>query len=193
MAQVVVGISGKRGSGKDTSADFLLKHLENLGISVVKGAFADQLKKEYCEASSVNFDELAKNYKLKSLHRPGIIKMGNDQKAIHGEDIWIRKLLKNPEIKDYQVLIVSDLRYPNEAKSIRKHSKKSILFRINIDLKLRELRGISWNEDIDKNHSETSLDSYPNFDLILNNNVNTQDLGLVILEKLIPKIVECID
>lgn len=52
----VYGICGKKGSGKDTVADFLIEDIQESGFTVSRIAFADVLKKVCSEFSGIPLD-----------------------------------------------------------------------------------------------------------------------------------------
>lgn len=162
----IIGISGKKGSGKDTFAQFLKEELEKqLGKTVKVDSFAANLK--YCCALiSGQPDYLFCNQDMKDrkagflnfTNRELMQKFGDLTRSLD-KDIWIKSLfnkylyLDNPP----EYLIISDVRFKNEAEHIKKLD--GILIRIESD-RVKE----------DNHISEIELDNYSKFDLEISNN-----------------------
>ena len=162
----IIGISGKKGSGKDTFAKLLQKQLELSTCKSVRiDSFAANLK-YCCAVISGQPDYLFCNQDMKDrkagflnfTNRELMQKFGDLTRSLD-KDIWIKSLfnkylyLDNPP----EYLIVSDVRFKNEAEHIKKLD--GILIRIESD-RVKENYHIS----------ETELDNYPNFDLKITNN-----------------------
>lgn len=139
MAVKLIGISGRKRCGKDTIADILSSILEarESAPDVIRVAFADAPKKAvasmlgYQSAAKMEASfPLGKEHPLPLLGNVTLRKMyqtlgtGWGRKMI-GTDIWV-KVLHN-QIKDHlrpgsnTVVIVTDVRYDNEAEYIRNH------------------------------------------------------------------------
>ena len=162
----IIGISGKKGSGKDTFAKLLQKQLELSTCKSVRiDSFAANLK--YCCALiSGQPDYLFYNQDMKDrkacflnfTNRELMQKFGDLTRSLD-KDIWIKSLfnkylyLDNPP----EYLIVSDVRFKNEAEHIKKLD--GILIRIESD-RVKE----------DNHISEIELDNYSKFDLEISNN-----------------------
>ena len=162
----IIGISGKKGSGKDTFAQFLKEELEKqLGKTVKVDSFAANLK--YCCALiSGQPDYLFCNQDMKDrkagflnfTNRELMQKFGDLTRSLD-KDIWVKSLfnkylyLDNPP----EYLIISDARFKNEAEHIKKLD--GILIRIESD-RVKE----------DNHISEIELDNYSKFDLEISNN-----------------------
>ena len=155
----IIGISGKKGSGKDTFAKFLKNQLELVTCKSVKiDSFAANLK--YCCALiSGQPDYLFSNQDMKDkkagflniTNRELMQKFGDLTRSLD-KDIWIKSLFNKYLDNPPEYLIVSDVRFKNEAAHINKLG--GILIRIESD-RVKE----------DYHISETELDNYPNFDL----------------------------
>ena len=122
MKTKIVGFCGVIGSGKDYNAQKYIKdgyHHFN---------FADPLKQIIFQTLNVkindhNMYELFKdNYWnpiakiFPSFNGRNLLQLGNVARKIIGDDIWINAWEKN--IKDLDKVVVSDVRYYNEAKKI---------------------------------------------------------------------------
>lgn len=165
---MIIGVSGKAGSGKDTLADYLVKY-----HGFHKLRFAARIKKISADLTGTSLED---NYNKKSII-PKISygktegwDLGKYQQKIGGsfrksivEDIWIRCLKQ--EISKYKKVVVCDMRFKNEAKELQK-MKGCVLIRLERDFKFRkEFLGSRDPEDI----SETDLDDFE-FKHVIENN-----------------------
>lgn len=157
---MIIAFGHKAQTGKDTAGDYLVK---NYGFTRI--AFADKLKRMCSLLTGIPFEEFfgeAKhtyNEVWGMTHREMAQQMGTEaiRNGFH-EDAWAIAALSNLDPnKDY---VITDMRFPNEANFVRKYGGK--LVRIDRDTK---------DYDIDRTHSsETSLDDFDDWDLILDNN-----------------------
>ena len=136
---LVVGIVGPKGSGKDTVADYLV-----LYHSFTKRAYAAPIK-ELCQKAFLFSDEqLHGNLKEVVDARWGITprhafqSIGTDYfRTTYGENhwiqhmrLWIESWMHNGD--GDQRLVISDVRFPNEAEFIRTFPK-NLLIRVTRD------------------------------------------------------------
>lgn len=169
---IIIGISGKKGSGKDTFASLLANELlVKYNLKVKLKAFADNLKKCCAILSGqfdwVFYDQNSKNKKaniLSMTNRELMQKFGDLTRQLD-PNIWIKLVLQIHDKKDPDVLIITDVRFKNEAEAIK--NKGGILIRINSD------------RSVEDNHiSENDLDDYSKFDLVVTNNIGVSILEL---------------
>jgi hypothetical protein len=86
---------------------------------------------------------------------------------IIGEDVWVKKMIKNLQTCKNTNVVISDVRFPNEADLIKKTN--GVIVYINRDL-------ISSTDKRSVSHiSETAIDSIK-YDYIINNNGSIKDL-----------------
>lgn len=167
---MIIGISGKLYSGKDTLAKYLLKYAEDVaGIHFDVKSFAYKLKKTGAFLTGTPeewwFSQEGKNKLLPEWNMTiGQFqqKLGTEamRDTIH-KDGWVIALMS--EYQFYSKWIVTDVRFPNEAKAIK--DKNGILIRVDGDP-----TGERKKSTRDLNHpSETSLDQYPDFDYKIQN------------------------
>jgi hypothetical protein len=157
---LLIGISGKKQSGKDTLARMLYALMDNPPIQ----HFADALKEEVACACGTSWQDIERN---KAIFRPILQWWGTDfRRKFQDEDnYWIDQL--DSMIKylhengGHKVFLIPDVRFENEAKYVKDNN--GILIRIN-----RE--GLV---STDTHSSETALDNYPDFDIIIS--VSTLD------------------
>lgn len=180
---MIIGISGKAGSGKDTAADMLSylysnpdksydDYIENTEVFFDKNAyvvhFADALKEAARELCILDEDQTdTQAGKLSTISWLGITvrellqKLGTCIREGVDEDFWIKCLFAR--VDGWENIIIADVRYPNEAQAIK--NQNGIVIRINRD-----------GAGAGTHHSETSLDDYEDFDLIIDNNGTYEEL-----------------
>lgn len=115
----IIGLSGHKGSGKDTAADFLRRY------GYHKVAFADSLKKA-CKAIFGFTDEQLHDPKKKEEVDPfwgfsprwALQRVGTEGVRTQiGTDVWVRSLFRNAPTD--RPLVVSDVRFQNELDAMR--------------------------------------------------------------------------
>lgn len=164
---MIIGISGKLYSGKDTLAKFLLKHIEEVDQGQYRydlQSFAYKLKKMGAFLTNTPqewwFTQEGKNKYLPDWE----MTIGQFQQRLGTEamrdglhkDGWVISLMS--EYQFYSKWIVTDVRFLNEAEAIK--AKGGVIVRIEGDP-----TGERKKSTRDLNHpSETSLDQYPDFD-----------------------------
>jgi Phosphomevalonate kinase len=161
---ILIGISGKKQSGKNTVAQMIS---EITKLKVVELAFADELKRELAEACQVTTDYIEAN---KGNFRLGLQWWGTEfRRKLSGENYWVGRLgnrvLRLPATT--KVCIVTDMRFPNEYDFISACGGTTI--RVN--------RG---GLPPDNHPSEVSLDGYK-FDITINNDSTMDDLKVRVM------------
>lgn len=167
MSKTLIGISGKKRSGKDTAAMYLRSQIG--GEDTKTMYWATGLKKLAAEMLGLTpyhfFMDKAKTtaYEI----APGVFMSGRDflQKLgtdcvrdnIH-KDFWVFQGIKEMEARPEEIIVVPDTRFPNEYEAIRKANG----YIIRIEKNLLPAEG-------DDHPSETALDDY-GFDLVVDNN-----------------------
>jgi len=181
---IIIGISGKIGSGKDTVTNSIIKNFKEYKFKNKK--FAHYVKKICALLTGINLKVLTnRQTKEKYLEDWGMT-VGRMFQLIGTEsirnnlhpDAWILTLVANSK---GQNVIISDVRFKNEANYIKNNG--GILIRLEGDPK--EIRG---KDGRDLNHiSETDLDDYEDFDIIWNNKPpieNLKNLMKIIKDKI---------
>lgn len=177
---VVIGISGKKGSGKDTIADILVKE-----HNFYKFSFADHVK-EVCKVLFNFSHDQMYNHTLKDIidekigisPREAMQKIGTEfgQCDIHKyfpnlrcdhKTFWLDSFDKiyNRGLDKPQNIVISDVRFPHEISYLRKYG--CIFWNVQ-----RNIQEDSKNDDYLLQHvSENSLSDVDiKFDLIIDNN-----------------------
>ena len=179
---MIIGISGKAGSGKDTVAKMLEVLYANPDISYED--FANKRYKNFADIQIVHFADALKET-AQVLFRLGewetntqegkkttinwigktvrelLQGIGQGLRDAIDSDLWVKILFANTE--GWSNYIIADVRYPNEIKAIKE--RNGILLRID-----RKGAGAG-------NHSsETALDDYKEWDVHIENNSSIEDL-----------------
>lgn len=127
VLQMIVGLAGRKGSGKSTVAEILK---DKFGYRTM--SFATPLK-DMLMAMGVTEDEIYNiDLKEKPLERFGgksprelLQLLGTDfARNMVAEDVWVRALEARIDPKD--MLVIDDVRFPNEAEMIRDHGGKIV-------------------------------------------------------------------
>lgn len=168
---MVIGVSGKIGSGKDTFADLFITHVRyKYGILFENKKFAYNLKKIVSILTGASMEEvLSREGKLKYLPEWGMT-IGEMQQKVGTEAIrnnihpnaWVLSLFGTYE-EDKNFWIVTDVRFKNEARIIKE--KGGIIIRLNGD-PLNSKSGDNRNME---HQSEIDLDDYDGFDYVYDN------------------------
>jgi len=163
----IIGLSGKKRSGKDTvyqvAGDYLKKNKAKAG----RVAFADPLKHEISEITGFNLEFIEKN---KEGLRPLLQTWGADfRRKYCGAEYWIDKMrpIVEQSSSHYDVLFITDCRFTNEARYIKE---------IGGTLVKVERRDSGYPESFDNHSSENDLNDYGDYDYILNNDKTKEEL-----------------
>ena len=115
---ILIGISGKAHSGKDTVADILVNR-----YGFTKMAFADSLKGLVQQHYGFKKEDLWMDYKTEEVRR---ILQGTGEliKSLEGDNFWIRQIQKKIVYRSMSAgwdnrVVISDVRFPNEKKFIK--------------------------------------------------------------------------
>ena len=179
---MIIGISGKAGSGKDTAAKMLEVLYANPDISYED--FANKRYKNFIDIQIVHFADTLKET-AQILFRIGewetntqegkkttinwigktvrelLQGIGQGLRDAIDPNLWVKILFANTE--GWTNYIIADVRYSNEIKAIKE--RNGILLRID-----RKGAGAG-------NHSsETALDDYKEWDVHIENNGSIEDL-----------------
>lgn len=156
MKKIIV-ISGKQYSGKDTLAKILLEKLS--GFSRI--GIGDAIKIEYGKKRGLTFDEIESQ---KHLYRADLIELGNWGRSIDS-DYWLKNLA------DMNNIIVPDVRVEHELDFFKEMG--AFLVRVESSIENRAKRGVLTSAD---DNTETALDNYSNWNIVVENNSDYQSL-----------------
>lgn len=162
---MLVGLAGKIGSGKTCLAsEFKLAR----GDGVVEVNFGDALKREVAETYKVPlwrfYDQDEKNKPISSENPmtlgEALQKVGTERRE-QDPDYWVKKVaLHVGELKDFDIVIIGDVRLQNEANWIKEAG--GVIVRLNGDpgkVRANSTRNLT-------HISETDLDDYKRFDFV---------------------------
>lgn len=160
---MLIGIGHKKRTGKDQYAKYLAEQLLHHGVGTTDiFHFADALKEEVADVCRVSLDFIEAN---KQKFRPMLQWWGTDfRRDLCGDNYyWIKqteeKFLNSPA----NHVIVSDVRFENEARAIKKWG--------GVLIKIQRETG-----DIDPHPSETELDGFKDWDFVITNEGSLLDL-----------------
>lgn len=174
---MIISITGKIGSGKDTIADIIMQYTPYHDWEVKK--FAGKLKDIASIISGVpkiNFED--QEFKKQDMgsewgmtYRDLLQKLGTEamRNGLH-ENVWVNALFADYHFnieEDEQMpnWLITDTRFPNELEAVKTH--KGITIKVIRD---------SGNTIGTTHASETALDSYTEWDYVVNNNGSIEDL-----------------
>ena len=168
---MIIGLGYKARSGKDTVADRLVKR-----HGFTKRAFADALKEACAVIFQLNHDQLYGDLKgvvdpfWKTTPRDILQRVGTEAMRVGFDaNVWVnswRRYLK--ENTSQENWVVPDVRFPNEAEAVK--NMGGVVVRVDRD----------GRDAIDgqKHASETSMEGYGEWDYVIDNNSNLNDLYL---------------
>lgn len=178
---MIIGLNGRMQSGKDTVANILQAAYSN----VERVAFADKLKDSAAAALQITRDQLEElklhgTIQISSLFmdQPNVKMLLKEisgreylqyygteaHREIFGDGFWVEQALDNQQVADGTILVVTDMRFPNEI--------SAILDRGGIAVKIRR-------EEADSKpilHASEQTLPDEQFDYFLDNNGTKQDL-----------------
>lgn len=171
----IIGFGHRKRVGKDTASNFLMTHIK-LGakrVRVVKGNFASKLKEVSCQLygwaglKEESFYNSPEGEKLREVKLEGLnltpreiwIAVGNKMRDVH-QGTWIDYVL-HTTVAD--ILIVPDVRYPNEVEAIKSLGGK--IYKIVND-------NVERTDDI----ADCALEGFDGWDGIILNNSNLHTL-----------------
>src|SRR5690606_31210564 len=152
----LIGISGKKESGKDTVA----RMLTDINKKYKRSPFAYSLKATASLLTGIHISmwddrEFKENYcaVIDTTPRDYMQRLG-DAMRLFDEEVFIKACFNN--MHESESYIITDVRYKNEAEAIKKRG--GYVIRVNRS-------GIAVNNHV----SETDLDDYKRFDCIIEN------------------------
>ena len=182
----IIGVSGKARSGKNVFAEYLAAELyEKTRQPYVLMAYADVLKNMVQEEFDLSWDQLwgdekeaedkryHKQLKYRGGVRPAVDELpssywtGREIMQAFGSfyrsidpNFWVKKLFRIIEEKEYNSVIITDVRYPNEVDPVLEKGGYHIRVHRDIESKIHG----------QQHSSETSLDEGYKVDFNVKNN-----------------------
>lgn len=165
----VIAMSGKAGTGKD----YLYEHyLKTLGY--YNFALATHFKVFLVGQGKASYDEV---FTSKPPHVRKLLQEEGTERGrlVYGPEIWLDTafawMLHFSVIWGINKFCITDVRFPNEADYIRDRGGKII----RIDAPIREAKN-GLTKEARQHISETALDNYSNFDLVIQNDPKYAEL-----------------
>lgn len=174
MPKVIIGLSGKKRSGKDTVCQIIQSLLD---LQVERMAVADTLKEEAVDFLSKDFLAPSRETMLEEIgldqtkekYRMFLQWWGTEfRKEICGvPDYWVNLLRERIAKSPSDVIVITDVRFPDEAEMIKSHPI-SELWRV-------ERPSLEDEQPKDVHPSECALDDYT-FDYVIDNTCDLEKL-----------------
>jgi phosphomevalonate kinase len=166
----IIGLSGKKQSGKDTvysiASDILAPPVGRVG-------FADALKQEVSEATGFRVEFIEEH---KTEFRSLLQVWGTDfRRHFSGTEYWIEQMdeVITSVNNKYKYLFITDVRFENEAEFIKQRGGSVI----RVERRQQVYKTIQEaTVDIDVHVSETNMNDYSGYDYVINNNGSEKDL-----------------
>ena len=179
---MLIGITGKARSGKDTFAEILSEEIFNVaGKKFILMAYAHELKLRAQEDFDLSYEQLwgvnkeVSDYRYRKSESADTFWTPREILQSYGEffrsidnNFWVGNLFRVIDSKDYNNVIITDIRYPNEAIPVTERS--GYVIKVTSD-----------RENIEKIHgenhtSETAMDDYKGIDFHVRNDGTLEDL-----------------
>lgn len=166
----LIGISGKMGSGKSLISNIISKNFTNFE----QKSFAENIRKIMYIISGVRIDN-TRTIKHKNVYLPDWDKtVGQMLQAIGGgliksinQDVWTKSLFNEYDTFDLSYWVIDDVRFPSNAEAIK--SRGGIIIRLEGKI------GLTTDSRNPNDYSETALDDYQDFDIVINTDDYNRD------------------
>lgn len=163
---LVVAVSGKAGTGKDTFASLLRDELGKLGVATKHISFAKPLK-DMAQKYFPFCDVVTKD----PVSRQTLQGLGTLVREEFDQNYWVQLALDTIKITpEFTVYTITDLRYKNEA--------EHLIYILNENVVLCRMvgRDTSLEGDAAQHQSETDLDDFEEFDTYIHNGGSLEEL-----------------
>jgi len=133
MTPQIIGLVGKKTSGKDTVYGYIRELLETPSYLVIRHAFADSLKQEIAEACGVSLEYIEQH---KTVFRTILQWWGTEfRRGLFCDSYWIDRVRMKITASDADVIVITDVRFHNEANMVREMGGKIVgISRIRTDV-----------------------------------------------------------
>lgn len=171
---IVIGICGRRNTGKDVAADVFGAH-----FGFVKFPLADPIKRILCDYFDVPEKELwGSSEKRTSRTREMLQALGTDFGRKYDSGVWVRLLQQEIYGRVWSRITIPDVRFPDEAKTIINELKGQIIKIVRPNIEVTKA---------DSHASETAVDTIPE-ELIYR--VIQNDSSLPVFKKRVLKVAK---
>ena len=169
---IIYVVSGKARSGKNSVCEIIKNHYNDL--KVINLAYADTLKDYAMKITSGDGSEETKPREL-------LQNLGVELIKTHIDDsMLVRRMVEDIKVYSYfyDVITISDARFPNEIDTIKDNFSNVISIRV-----LRDGKN-DLTKKKKKHATEIAMNDYSNYDYVINNNDT--------LENLEKEVIKCI-
>lgn len=186
----IIAFGHKKRVGKDTCTKFLLEHLRTkiAGKNIQRGAFADIIKDiayllygwanlktriyydNHPEEINTPLEQLKCSNGFPLSPRDIWIRLGTN--AIRNnvcDETWLYYLINTSKLNNIDILVISDLRFPNEANYIKKNN--GLIVKVNNN-------NTPKTDDV----ADCALDNYNAWDHVIENHTTLHDLYRSVIE-----------
>lgn len=173
---VIIGISGKMGSGKDFIASKIKRHLTSKSIQSIQLAFADALKMEAIHNHGLDFKQAFPGAGQERSSDTRQLLQNIGRQARDKDPLYWTKIMDSTirlhESRGVKAFVISDVRFENEAKWIK--ANRGIIIRVNAPDRTRKRalveakNNLELADKIQADSSETALDDWK-WDYIVDN------------------------
>lgn len=173
MKKILIAFGHRRMRGKNTAAEWMKYFLQIQCLPVRLDAFAAPLK-EICKVV-FGFNEEQVNGDLKGTPdafwgftpRWALQQVGTELFRTHIDpDVWVKSLARRYQAESNVSLLVTDLRFKNEAVAI--HNLGGLVVKCE--------RNLPFDPVMDTHRSEVDLEDYKDWDYVLDNNGTMEHL-----------------
>ncbi|XP_067137552.1 phosphomevalonate kinase [Centruroides vittatus] len=187
--KLILVFSGKRKSGKDYITNILHKRIGEKNCALLR--LSAPLKEQYAKDHNLDYNRLLDSSTYKENYRLNMIRWSD---SIREKDpgYFCRLSIAQNGAKEKAVWIISDARRKTDLDFFKKtYPKVTYLVRIFASETTRRLRGWEFTKGVDDVASECDLDDVENWDYIISNNSDNEELEKclsLIFDKLIQQL-----
>ncbi len=168
MKKIVFMLCGKARCGKDTVAELIQKYYEEKEVKAIITSFSKYIKMYAKEITNWDGSEATKPRTL-------LQELGTEivREKLGKTNIYAERVADDIDVYFYygDIVLIKDVRFPHEIETIKNKFKDTIVIRINreveTDLNQKQLNHVS----------ELALDTYSNYDYIIDNSGTLDDLN----------------
>ena len=184
--KLVFVFSGKRKSGKDFIAELFQEKIGHDLCAILR--LSGPLKEIYARENGLDYGELLNSSGYKEIHRAKMIKWGEDKR--NQDPSYFCRLATSGKEAEKPVWIVSDARRKTDISYFKEqYGDSAQLVRIEADLEVRDKRGFVFTAGVDDAESECDLDTGADWDLVVHNNGDSEQLDRTV--KHVLHLVQC--
>ncbi|CAL1529701.1 unnamed protein product [Lymnaea stagnalis] len=173
IPKAVIILSGKRKSGKDYISDLILHRLGTNNCAILR--LSGPLKKQYAKDHNLDYERLLDASEYKEQFRQDMICWGEEKR--NQDPGFFCRLATENESSQKEIWIISDARRQSDVEYFKENYRKAALtVRVHSNIDVREQRGFVFTQGIDDAESECGLDVGVDWDIIIQNNGDQQEL-----------------